>query len=174
MTVELALKELAEAVKRIINDRIHKYGVNVRHPLRENTLEGSNLQRTMKVTATDDGVALQIADYWYYVAKGWSRTRKDGSFGLYHELVLWALRKHIMVDGYTQNESAMIVAENVWTKMIVWRRPIPGRPFLEPDDSDGLATMLPEEFGDNGKYINKWLDELFEAIINDLNDFFNG
>lgn len=68
MDIKTAMMELAEAVKRILNDRISKYGVNPNKG--QNTLEGSELQKSILVTATEDGIALQIADYWEFVARG--------------------------------------------------------------------------------------------------------
>ena len=171
MNVKEAMMELAEAVKRILNDRISKYGVNPRAN-GKNTLEGSELQKSIQVTATEDGIALQIADYWWYVASGWKRTHNDNKMGLYNELVLWALRKRIRLDdmtGMSQNEAAVRVAEIVWTKMIVWKRPIAARPFMIPDKKGELTNMLPEL----DKYIDTWFDHLYDAIMAELDNYFN-
>ena len=72
MDVRTALMELAEAVKRIINDRINKYGVNPRAG--KNTLQNSSLQSSINVTVQEEGITLQIADYWEFIARGWKRT----------------------------------------------------------------------------------------------------
>ena len=45
MDIKTALQQLADDVKRIINERISKFGYNTRAG--KNTLEGSNLQKTM-------------------------------------------------------------------------------------------------------------------------------
>ena len=45
VSIETALRQLAEDVKAVINERINKYGYNTR--AKKNTLEGSNLQKTM-------------------------------------------------------------------------------------------------------------------------------
>lgn len=176
MDVKEALQELAEAVKRLIAYRINKYGVNQR--IGKNTLKGSNLEASIQVTAEEDGIALQIADYWGYVSKGWKRTGNGKKNGLYHELVLWALRKRIRFDGMTgisQNEAAVMVAEIVWTKMIVWKRPIAGRPFMIYDEEGeekgeaDLEIMIPELH----KYIDKWFENLFNAIMEETDKYFN-
>ena len=65
MDVKTALMELAEAVKRIINYRIKQYGINRRTG--SNTLVGSNLESSINVIANEDGITLQIADYWEYI-----------------------------------------------------------------------------------------------------------
>lgn len=164
--IRRALYDLAEEIKEILSERIQKYGANRKG---ENTLIGSNLEKSIEVTVQDNGVSLKIADYWWYVASGWKKTGRSGVRGLYHELVLWALRKHIMVDGHTQNESAVIIAEKVWTAMIVYGRPIPPRPFMIPDEKGDLTNMIPEL----KSYMDEWFDKLFEDIITDLEIYFN-
>ena len=72
MDVKEAFMLLAEAVKRLIADRINKYGVN--HRIEKNTLKGSNLESSIEVTPEEDGITLQIADYWEFIARGWKRT----------------------------------------------------------------------------------------------------
>ena len=166
--LEDALKQLAAEVKKIVNDRIHRYGVNPRAN-GENTLEGSELQRSLEVEPTEDGIVLKIADYWWHVAKGWKHTRKDGTPGLYHELVLWALKKHIVIPGMSANESAVRVAEGTWYWMIVHDRPIEPRPFMRPDKDGDLSKMIPEL----NAAMDKWFDLLFNQIIEELDKYFN-
>ena len=67
VSIETALKQLAEDVKAVINERISKYGYNTR--AKKNTLEGSDLQKTMEVKPTEDGIVLQIADYWEFISR---------------------------------------------------------------------------------------------------------
>jgi len=162
-----ALKGLADEVKKIVNDRIHRYGVNPRAK-GQNTLEGSELQNSLEVEPTEDGLVLRIADYWWYVATGWKHTRKSPERGLYHELVLWALRKHIVIPGMTANESAVRVAEATWYHMIVHDRPIAPRPFMIPDPQGDLSKMIPEL----DDYYDKWADLLFNQIIEELDKYF--
>lgn len=164
--IQSALIELSEEIERILSHRIDEYGYNAR--AKKNTLKGSNLEKSIKVAPIENGVALQIADYWWYVAKGWKRTKNSPERGLYHNLVLWALRKHIMVEGYTQNVSAVIVAEKVWKTMIVYGRPIAAREFMIPDKNGELDVMIPEL----KKYMKKWFTELFEQIMKVITEFF--
>lgn len=164
--VHKAILELCEKVEQILSKRIDQYGANRNG---ENTLKGSNLEKSIKVIPQEDGLALQIADYWQYVALGWRKTGRSNERGLYHALVLWALRKHIKFGDYTQNESAVIVAEKVWTAMILGKREIPARPFMVYDEDGHLDNMIPEL----KEYMEKWIDELFNTIIKDLDKYFN-
>ena len=157
MTVEEALKELAEEVKRELKQRIHQYGVNPRTGT--NTLEGSDLQKSIEVTTLDNGIALQIADYWEFVSRGYPNT--------FHKFVenlnSWVRKKNIHFGKLTQNQIVWIVLKKIWTHGI---KP---RPFLVYDDEGDLTKMLPALEA----YIDKWFDELFESIINELEERFN-
>ena len=168
MTVKEALQELADAVKRIIEGRIQFYGANPRAN-GENTLEGSDLQKSIEVTADEDGITLQIADYWEYIARGWKKTGNSRKRGLYHALVLWALKKHIILPGMTLNESAVRVADGTWYYMIIHKRPIAPRRFMKYNKDGDLTKMLPELKG----YIDKWFENLFNAIMEETDKYFN-
>ena len=72
MDLHKALQELADKVKEIVELRIRRYGVNPRTG--SNTLQGSDLERSIDVSPTEDGIVLQIADYWEFVSRGWART----------------------------------------------------------------------------------------------------
>lgn len=170
MDVRAALQELCDEIKWILKYRIVHYGVNHRaHG--ENTLQGSNLEKSIEIKPIENGVSLKIADYWEYVARGWKRTHKSNQRGLYHELVLWALRKHIKIANMTENESAVRVANAVWFQMIVNRREIAARPFMVYNEEGYLDEMIPELKKEH--IIDKWFDKLFEAIISDLDNYFN-
>lgn len=176
MDLKLALNELAEAVKRMINAGIAEYGVNKRVKPPTNTLEGSELQRTMEVNTIENGIALRIADYWGYIVKGWNRTHKSPERGLYHALVLWAIKKHITLPGKSQSVSAVLVAEEVWRTMIVYERPIPARPFMNYDEEGekkGEADITKMVIGLD-TYIDKWFDDLWEKIMEKTDKYFNG
>lgn len=163
-----AILELVEEVEQVLTHRIEEYGYNER--AEKNTLQGSELEKSIKVYPKEYGIALEIANYWEYVALGWKHTRKSNERGLYHALVLWALRKHIMLEGYTQNESAVILAEKVWMNMIFNDREIAPRPFMEYDKSGkgDLEVMIPEL----KEYMEKWFDALFNKIMEDIDNFF--
>lgn len=166
--VHKALIELCEKIESILAKRIEQYGVNPRAN-GENTLKGSELEKTIEVIPQEDGIALHIADYWEYVARGWRRTGQSKERGLYHELVLWALRKHIILDGMTQNESAVRIAEITWFNMIVNKRTIKARPFMRYDKEGDLEKMIPQLKA----YMGKWFDDLYARIISELDKYFN-
>lgn len=162
MSIQEALMELAEAVKRIVNDRISKYGVNPKTG--ENTLEGSNLQKSIEVKATDKGLEFQIADYWEFIARGWKRTGNyPGTFSQFvYNINDWIRRKGIIPNGITQNQLAWAIIKNIWDKGLR------ERPFLVYDDSGDLTKMIPEL----DAYMDKWFDHLFNAITNELDNYF--
>lgn len=164
MDIQFAFMELAEAVKRMVNDRIRRYGVNEKTGT--NTLENSNLQRSLQVTPTEDGIVLQIADYWEFVSRGWKRTGNyPGTFSKFVKNINdWVRRKGIRWGSLTQNQIAWIVIKNIWDYGLK------SRPFMIYDDEGDLTKMIPELEA----YMDKWFDNLFEAIIEELNNYFNG
>lgn len=164
MDIQFAFMELAEAVKRMVNDRIRRYGINEKTG--SNTLENSNLQRSLQVTPTEDGIVLQIADYWEFVSRGWARTGNyPGTFSKFVRNVNdWVRRKGIRWGSLTQNQITWIVIKNIWDYGLK------SRPFMIYDDEGDLTKMIPEL----DAYIDKWFDDLFEAIIEELNNYFNG
>lgn len=162
MDVKTALMELAEAVKRLINDRIRRYGINPKTG--ENTLEGSNLQQSIQVSVEEYGIALQIADYWEFVSRGWKRT---GNYpGTYNAFVRnindWVRRKGIRFGNLTQSQIVWVIIKNIW------ENGLRARPFMVYDDDGDLTKMIPEL----NDYIDKWFDELFDAIMNEVDNFF--
>ena len=163
MTVEEALKELAEEVKKELEQRIHQYGVNPRTGT--NTLEGSDLEKSINVAPTDNGIVLQIADYWEFVSRGWERTgRYPNTFHKFVEnLNSWVRKKNIHFGKLSQNQIVWIVLKKIWTHGIKPRQ------FMVYNDEGDLTKMLPAL----EDYIDKWFDELFEAIINELEERFN-
>lgn len=162
MDIKDALMELAEAVKRLVNDRISRYGINSKTG--SNTLEGSNLQQSLQVTPTDDGIVLQIADYWEFVARGWKRTGNyPGTFNAFVKNINdWVRRKGIRFGNLTQSQIVWVIIKNIWENGL---RP---RPFMVYDDEGDLTKMIPEL----NEYIDKWFDELFDAIMNNIDNFF--
>lgn len=152
MTVQEALMELAVAVKRILNDRISKYGFNPN--VGKNTLEGSNLQKSILVTTTEDGIALQIADYWEYVARGRKKTGKKRL--AVKNIDDWVRKKRIRAGNLKQTQIVWSFVKNL------------ERPFMIYDNDGDLTKMLPEL----NEYIDEWFEHLFDAITQDLDKYF--
>ena len=163
MDVKTALMELAEAVKRILNDRIRAYGINPKTG--QNTLEGSELQKSIQVTVTEDGIALQIADYWEFVARGWKRTGNyPGTMRLFvRNIDEWVRRKGIRVGNLKQSQIVWAIIKNIWDKGLR------ERPFMIYEEDGDLTKMIPEL----DKYMDTWFEHLYDAIMADINDYFN-
>ena len=163
MDIKTALMELAEVVKRILNDRIKQYGIIQKRGTK--TLEGSNLQQSIKVDIIEEGIALQIADYWEFVSRGWKRTGNySGTFSQFVRNVDdWVRRKGIKFGDLTQSQIVWAVIKNIWNNGLR------SRPFMVYDEEGDLEKMIPEL----NDYIDKWFDELFDAITNDLDKYFN-
>lgn len=162
-SVHKAILELAEEVEKILSERIEAYGTNPRTG--SNTLQGSNLEKSIKVIPQEDGIALQIADYWEFVSRGWARTHNySGTFPqMLNNILKWIVRKGIRQNGYTENQLAWAIA------MHIFNNGIAARPFMVYDDNGELDVMIPELKA----YMQQWLDNLFEAIISDLDKYFN-
>ena len=161
--VRAAFEELAEEVKRIVNERISRYGINPKTGT--NTLEGSDLQKSLQVDTVENGIELQIAEYWQFISRGWQRTGNyPGTFNKFVENILkWIDRKNIRWGNLTQNQIAFIVIKNIWNDGL---RP---RPFMIWDDGGDLTKMIPEL----NAYMDRWFDTLFDKIMYDLDKYFS-
>ena len=161
--VHKAILELAEEVEKILTDRINKYGVNPKTS--SNTLKGSNLEKSIEVIPQEDGIALQIADYWEFVSRGWKRTHNySGTFSrMLSNILDWIRRKGIRQNGITENQLAWAIAINIFNNGLI------SRPFMVYDDGGDLEKMIPEL----KEYMQQWLDKLFDAIISGLDTYFN-
>ena len=75
----------------------------------------------------------------------------------------WVEEKGITFGNLSQNQIVWAVLNNIWNNGIQ------ARPFMVYDDEGDLTKMIPElEI-----YIDHWFDTLFEAIITDLDKYFN-
>ena len=160
--IAIELRKLCEEVKKILKDRIAKYGYNDR--ARKNTLQGSELEKSISVDPIEYGVALSIADYWTHISLGWERTHNYPN--TWDEFLTnidrWVTRKNIRLGDLSHAEMVNYIIRKIWNHGI---RP---RPFMVYDDDGNLTKMIPELEG----YIDEWFDSLFEAIITDLNKHF--
>lgn len=163
MDLSTAFKELADKVKEIVELRIRRYGVNPRTGT--NTLQGSDLEKSIEISPTEDGIVLQIADYWEFVSRGWERTGNyPNTFSKFVEnLTKWVRKKNIHFGILSQNQIVWIILRKIWT------HGIKARPFMVYSDEGDLEEMIPEL----KSYMDKWFDELFELIISDLDKYFD-
>lgn len=164
MKAKEALDELAKMVKEEIMLRIKKYGVNRR--VGENTLEGSELQKSIEVVAkSDETIVFQIADHFQYVVLGWRRTGRYPNTMSQFVLNLtdWVRRKGIRFEGKTENQVVWAILKSIWT------RGIEARPFLNYDEDGDPSIIIP--FLD--EYFDEWSDKVFDKITEELDKYFN-
>ena len=163
MTVKEALQELANDVKTILEIRINKFGYNYRAG--KNTLKGSELEKSIEVYPDEYGISLQIADYWEFIARGWQRTGNyPGTMRLFVKNINdWVSKNNIRIGNLTQSQIVWIIIKNIW------ERGIAPRPFMVYDDEGDLTKMIPEL----DEYIDKWFEDLFNAIMQETDKYFN-
>lgn len=162
MDIKIAFQELALAVKRLVNDRISRYGINPKTGT--NTLEGSELQKSLKVNPIENGIELQIADYWEYVSLGWRRTHRFA--GTMNQFIRnvddWVRRKGIRFGNMSQSQIVYIIIRNIM------ENGLKARPFMVYEPEGDLTVMIPEL----NAYMDKWFEDLFDKIMEDIDNFF--
>lgn len=163
MDLRIAFQELALAVKRLVNDRIKRYGINPKTGT--NTLIGSELERSLQVTPIEDGIVLQIADYWQFVSRGWERTGNyPGTMNKFVKNVdNWVKRKGITFGDMKQSSIVFLIIKNIIS------HGLKARPFMVYDDEGDLTKMIPELEA----YMDKWFESLFDSIMQDIDNYFN-
>lgn len=161
--IHKALIELCEEVEQIVSDRIRKYGVNPR--VGRNTLIGSDLEKSIEVRPTEDGIALQIASYWEFVSRGWEHTgRYPNTMAAFIKNVDdWVTRKNIRFGNLNQAQIVFLITRSIFERGIV------SRPFLVYDEEGNLEKMIPEL----KKTLDEWFDKLIDNIFNELDKYFN-
>lgn len=165
MDLQKALQELADEIKDEIIRRMHSsIGVNPRAGA--NTLEGSNLEKSVDVRPKGDNmIVFEIADYWEFISRGWQRTGNyPNTFSKFvNNVIDWVRRKGIRFGNLTQNQIAWAVVKSIWVRGI---RP---RPFLIYDDDGDLSIMLPEL----DRIMEEWFNNLFNAIVKEIDKYFD-
>ena len=167
MELKDALLELAEQIKDEIISRLHSpIGINRRTG--QNTLIGSNLEKSIDVTVHgDNAIVFEIADYYTYVVTGWRRTGNypNTAHLFIRNVTDWVRRKNIRLGNMTQNQ----IVWYLYKRMLIEGRQIAPRPFINYDPEDDPSVVLPflDDFFDN------WADKVFELIISDLEKYFN-
>ena len=159
-----ALQELCNEVKAILDSRVAEYGINPRTGT--NTLQGSDLINNMTVKPTENGIALTIADYWTYVSTGWKRSHRfEGTMNQFlYNVDRWVVKKNIRFEGKTQSQVVWAIVMNIMNNGIK------ERPFMVFDEEGDLTKMIPEL----NDILDEWFERLFELIIKDITNFFNG
>lgn len=165
MKLDKALKELANSIENEILRRLRSHiGINPRTGT--NTLEGSELERSIKVSTDNvDTVTLELADYYEYVVLGWRRTGRfpNTTLQFINNIMDWVRRNNVHLGDLTANDIAWVL----YRKMIIEGREIAPRPFIEYSEEGDMEVMLP--FLDD--FFEKWAEDLFEAILNEIKIF---
>ena len=163
MDLQKAFKELAEEVKMIIKYRIVHYGVNPKTGT--NTLQGSELEKSIEIKPTADGISLQIADYWEFVALGWRRTHRfEGTMNQFvRNIDDWVRRKGIRLGNMTQSQLVFVIIRNIMNNGLR------ERPFMVYDPDGDLSKMIPEL----ENIMDDWFENLWIELTKDLDNYFN-
>lgn len=135
------------AIVRAVMDS--PYGINDK--VSRNTLNDSDIYNALTVNASNDGdlvFDLMVNDYIQYIESG---RRKGAKFPPVEPIVRWCKKKGIPTDN-----STIFLIRRAIARDGISPRPIMAVVFKELDK----------------KWDNSWEDELFDAIINDLNNFF--
>ena len=114
---------------------------------------------------TEDGIVLQIADYWEFISRGWERTgRYPGTMNRFVKNIDdWVRRKGIRVGNMKQSTLVFLIIRNIINNGLR------ARPFMVYSDDGDLTEMIPEL----NDYMDKWFDQLFDSIMIDIDNFFN-
>lgn len=163
MDLQKAFKELAEEVKMIIKYRIVHYGVNPKTGT--NTLQGSELEASIEIKPTENGISLQIADYWEFVALGWRRTHRfEGTMNQFvRNIDDWVRRKGISVPNMTQSQLVFVIIRNIMNNGLR------ERPFMIYNEDGDLSKMIPEL----ENIMDDWFENLWIELTKDLDNYFN-
>lgn len=163
MDLQKAFKELAEEVKMILKYRIVHYGVNPKTGT--NTLQGSELEASIEIKPTENGISLQIADYWEFVALGWRRTHRfEGTMNQFvRNIDDWVRRKGISAPNMTQSQLVFVIIRNIMNYGLR------ERPFMIYDEEGDLSKMIPEL----ENIMDDWFENLWIELTKDLDNYFN-
>lgn len=129
-----------------------------------NTLEESNLDRTVKGTVSGDTIDISFNDYIVYIE--WNRPPKYGNKPPYSVILNWVKKKGIQPTS----RNLHTVEELAWAiRYAIWR--------------DGWHRRLIAGFGTYhsplDEYIDKmwddkWADELYRIIMREIERYFDG
>lgn len=163
MDIQKALQELCNEVKQIIKYRIVHYGVNPKTGT--NTLQGSELEKSIDIRPLENGFALSIADYWEFVSLGWHRSHRfEGTMNQFvRNIDYWIRRKGIRLGNLTQAQMVFVIIRNIMNNGLR------ERPFMKYDPEGDLTVMIPEL----ENILDDWFENLFAAITEDLDKYFS-
>lgn len=148
-------KDIVEAARRIMASDV---GINQKTKPPKNTLVGSKLYKQIKRSWKEDGDNIVIDtffnDYIGYIE--WNRRPKYKKRPPTREIVKWLQRKHIVSSNDNINSVAYVISRSIWRKG--WK----GRKILK-----ALDKYVDSHFDE------KYADMLFNALFQEVNDYFN-
>lgn len=142
-------KSLINLARAVMDD--DAVGVNVK--IGRNTLSDSALKEQLEgYVNTQDDFVLTLLFNHYVTYLEWDRPPKYGKQPDIDVLKDWAAKNNIPTDANT-----------LWAiSYAIWRDGHVGRPIFAT-----LDTLIDKEFGD------VWAPKLFEALVEELDEFFN-
>lgn len=163
--VRKEIKKLADAVRDEIIRRLRS-PIGINRSVGRNTLEGSDLERSIDVYVNDDSesITFAIADYFSYVAGGRRHGLTPRGQNVYGAIERWVRKNTIRLGNMTETQT-------IWAVLnMLTRKDLPARPFIEPDydyskDAAGVLPFLDDFF-------NKWADDLFENLMQKTDEYF--
>ena len=179
MELHKALQELADAIKKIVRQRIIDKGYNVR--ARRNTLADSRLLDSVDTKVKgDDTVVFVIADYFGYIITGQKagKRREDGHT-FRRAIEQWVIEKGIEAEFNKDRDEKHKLTQDDVIYLVMKRiieSGVPERPFLDNPFKNDTSNELVDDpslfmpFLDN--LLDEWRDKLFDEIIKDLDKHF--
>lgn len=185
--IRKALAELAAQVKGEILARLRSpIGIN-RAAKGKNTLEGSNLEKSIDVYTNEetDGLVFVIADYFSYVTGGRKHGLTPKGENVYGAIQSWVRRKNVKLGNMTENQIIWAVLGKLKGgtekqkgkqkgKVRLKKRGeycLPPRPFIGVDYDYSKYTDEVIPFLND--MVDKWMDDLFDKITEETDNYFN-
>lgn len=164
--IRKALAELAAQVKGEILARLRS-PIGINRSVGYNTLEGSNLEKSIDVYVNEetDGLVFVIADYFSFITGGRKHGLTPRGQNVYGAIQSWVRRKNVKLGNMTENQVIWAVLEQLK------RRDLPPRPFIGADydyskDAGEVIPFLSD-------MVDKWMDGLFDKIMEQTDEYFS-
>jgi len=161
MDIRRALQQLAADVYNEVIARLRS-PIGVNKSVGRNTLEGSDLERSIEVYVNDDSSSLTfvIADYFSFVTGGRHHGLTPRGQNVYGAIQRWVRKNNVRLGNMTENQVIWAVLNKLKT------RDIEGRPFIgyDYDQSKSADEILP--FLD--AMISEWFDTFYEELLNEI------
>lgn len=150
ITREIA-KEVVEAARKIMEGPT---GINPK--VGKNTLKDSELYRNIQweVNTTDSVVVKTFFNHYLYYLE-WDRPPQYGKMPPIDAILKWMKRKRIAPTNKNARSVAFLISRAIWRDG--WK----GRKVMEKMG----------EYAD-GRWEERWADELFNALMTEINNYF--